>query len=535
MTAPRLALLLLIASLLVLDRRLVYACSGPPTTLEHLLLTSDHLIHGRRSRSDLADQNHLVQVEQYLTGGPGPEFILMTQNSPEVLQGLQEYLYGNGDCHGFARRLPPDSSFYVFVSRDADGYYHQDGRLFSDEFYAFPNPGSTVTVYLQNPDHPDDPEDFIGRDVTEAEFLALIAERAPGRTISEAASPDHSAPNPTFAPLLIETKSGALYILPVDGGAPFQVDETELALRLTGYSHRNNLGIFHEFDCLFELTCTAEITAGGVVRLLVENEPGPFLSPFNRPVYSDLGFGDEALFAQNGAAAVWHKDQLQINADPPIPLSDGAAVYGPDYSRWSADGRLFAFSDSAGLWLYDTAVAQARLLIETENSTIPTARAFSTSGRYLLIEMQPARKIVDLSSGSQFAGDAISPDEQHILENRTGTLILHKIPGAGRIVVAENTVDAVWVDSGHFAAVICPPEDVCRVEYHTLEDGSARDILYTESGFVVKVSDYGDVAVQVDPTAISVNRRVVRGVFDAPIQDFRWLPSRFYEQAAADQ
>lgn len=513
------------ALLLLSQPHPVYACSGPPTPLDYLVRNSDYLIYARVLESDAAGQNHVVRIAQYYTGGAGPAMMMVTRNGPEQIQGLHDYLYGNGDCNSVAPLPPTDAPFYMFVERDSDGYYHQQGGISSADFYVFPTPDATVTVYLPDPAHPGDSEYSIGRDVTEAAFLDLVAQFWVG---SAATPPDASLPEPTYAPLLITTATGTRYILPVDGGDPVPVDDTDLALRLTGYTRLSDLGAHYRPECRYALTCTAALTPGGAVRLLVDGEPGPLLNPFNRPVYNRSGGGDEALFAPTGVGAIWTGEQLEISGSNPITLLAGESVYGPRFSAWSDDGTLFAYSDGAGLWLVDAMRAETRLLIAT-GTTIPTVRRFSPSGRYLLFTDAEPDRVLDLVTGRTFGGTALAPDERRILWIDNGELLLQTLPGLEPVGTGMSAVvDAAWVDAQRYVAVVCPPDELCTVEHRRLWFAPGTYEAASEPGSVVTVSDHGDVAVLVDTATVSVNRRVMSLRLDDAIGSIRWLPSRFY-------
>ena len=60
-----------------------WACSGGrPSTLNELVEAADIVVRGQLVEVDAAGQNGVMRVESYLTGEPGPEYILLTLHDP---------------------------------------------------------------------------------------------------------------------------------------------------------------------------------------------------------------------------------------------------------------------------------------------------------------------------------------------------------------------------------------------------------------------------------------------------------------------
>jgi hypothetical protein len=79
--------------------RHVLACTmGPIPPLEEIVSTT-MIVQARVIESDIARQNYVLQVERYLTGEAGSEFLLLTTNSPNVIQGIIDTNLGGGDCN----------------------------------------------------------------------------------------------------------------------------------------------------------------------------------------------------------------------------------------------------------------------------------------------------------------------------------------------------------------------------------------------------------------------------------------------------
>lgn len=498
----------------------VFACSGRPLTLDELIEQDASLVYGRIVESDNAGQNHIMQVEEYLIGN-GAEYILLSQNSVELTFGLHVGRYGGGDCNSL-RTVPMDMPVYTFVKQTDDGYYHQLGSIFSNGFYYFPDSESTNQLLLSGEEGSG--VEVIDVEVTEAEFHALLIERIE----NSSPTPDENLAYPAYAPLLVTTENGTQYILPLDGGDAFQITDVELAIRLTGNPYYAGLLTNN----------TLEISENYDVRIIFESGFSTYINGYNIRLESDFETIDDVLISDNVNATFWSGNQFQIwtgnpemfGARPARTLDGDEAVYGADFSAWSIDGSLFAYSDVSGLWLYDTINEEVELILEaSEDGTIPYAREFSPSGRYLLSNFGGINIMIDLISGLHYPGDAISPDEQNSLYIQDDNLYFLPLQLLQTQRFDEFTVtDADWIDESQFVALICEPEEDCTVLHFDFQ--SSHYGRYEEPGQSFLVSHSGDVAVLVDGDTISINRIVHDLSLDSPIAELYWLPSLFYPQ-----
>lgn len=497
----------------------VFACSGRPWSLDEILenRVDVNLVYGRIIESDNAGQNHIMQVEEYLIG-QGAEHILISQNSIEMVFGLQVRRYGGGDCNRFATSPPSGEWIYMFVLQTEDGYYTQIGGTFSEGFHYFPNADSTTIMDLSEED------DNFNVMLTEAEFRTVITER----TESPFSVPAKNLAYPTYAPLLVTTENGTQYILPLNGGDAFSVTDEELAIRLIGNPYYPGLLRNNE----------VEITENYDVQIIFESGFTSYINGYNIRLESDFETIDDVLVSGNGNATFWSANQFQIwtgnpetfGTRPPQILDGGEDVYGANFSAWSVDGSLFAYSDASGLWLYDTINQEIELILEASaDGTIPYARKFSPSGRYLLSNIGGVNILIDLISGIHYPGDAISLDEQNSLFIQDDNLYFLPLQLLQVQRFDEFTVtDADWVDESRFIALICEPEEDCTVLHFDFQ--SSHYGRYEEPGQSFLVSDSGDVAVLVDADTVSINRRVYDLSLDSPIVELYWLPSLFYPQ-----
>jgi len=60
-----------------------YACSGgAAVTVAGLIADSDYVVKARVTEVDDVGQNVILHIENYLAGGPGPEFLLFNRSHP---------------------------------------------------------------------------------------------------------------------------------------------------------------------------------------------------------------------------------------------------------------------------------------------------------------------------------------------------------------------------------------------------------------------------------------------------------------------
>jgi hypothetical protein len=525
----RLLILIVIISIgFIVQPASVYACSGPPTPLTWLDELSDYLIYGRIIESDVVRQSHLIQVETYIKGGQGAEYIIINQNSPATTAGLFTGNLGGGDCNYYVPSPAQGEAFYMFVKRFEDGFYGQVGGIFSPDYYQFPTEDSLHSVRLDDPAS-EDSSITIGQEVNESQFLEIIAEMTGDTPVTS----DANAPFPSFQSLLVRSENGTQYVFPIDGGAIVQPDDETLASYFAGYPGHYEIGASYCEHGTIE--CRAELGASGVANLeIVEQGYSVMLDRFNFGIQSnDLNKVDDVLLSANGVSyALWQGRQLQINYYDPIRLRDGYEVYGSAFSAWSDDGSLFAYSDDSGLWLYSVANAdERRLLIETrENAQIPPyALEFSSSGRYLLAHVDGSNMIYDLASGRSIAGDAISPDERYRLDIVDGNLYLRGLLESLEGYVEQDVVKARFLSNEAYLALVCEAENDCVVVqqsfglpfYPSAEGEAGRDFISSEA--------HEDWAVLVNDNQIRLNGRLYELELDSPIALLEWIPSRFLD------
>lgn len=535
------------------------ACSGGPTYVNWLLENSSHVIKARLIESDAAGQNHIVQVEEYLIGEPGPEFILLSQNRLATIQGLYDKRLGvSGDCNFFYETPPADRPFYMFVRHTVDGAYVQIGGISSPEWYSFPAADSTVGLFVEPTT--EDSDDLGELILTEPEFRAFLADFT-GETPS---SPLPDQPYARKNPALITSAAGTRYLLPADSNAPTLISDETLAMPLTRWPNRYTL--YANFEpCWGERSerCTLEAVDGRFARQVIDGQPDYILSPYGIP----LGPGEDMLAASTGTTALWNGNKLVVYAPhnmlwsyseimPSIPtnsteLDTSGDLYGAAYATWSPDGRYLAYADGAGLWWWDVLGDSAEARPAPERVPLPEEisaawpRFFSPDSRSLAITDGMLNFTLDLRTSAVFEDGAISPtgtwmlvlgqDQQPITAPRR--LALRGLAVEGEQELVRYARDVAWIDDHRFVAVVCQDAEgndcgIWRADVMTLRHpyyygNVEKDEL--EPGTAFFLADTGALAALVDDTTITIEGVPLTLELDAPIQGFRWLPSLFWE------
>lgn len=530
------------------------ACSGPPTSLSRLLM-ADHLIQGELVTSDAARQAHIVRVTSSLYGGPVPQTILVTQNTPGQIQGLLDGRLGGGDCSSIPLAPPPDTPFYMFVSRQAYGHYAMNGGLFSPAFYVFPNAEATVPV-VDN----EDEEDYRSTQVTEDDFLARIAQK----TGDVPAAPDVDAPPPTYAPLLVETTTGEQILIPADLAAPRDAATLETFARyLTGFLPLYMMGV----NAACYDACRYYADNDWIVYRHDPGSPDVILSRYGFPIAP----GETAAHSPRGDVALWQGDMLAVYRphgveqryytpetnplDPVamIRLSSDATPRGPNAAAWSEDSALFTYSDGDRLMLWRPFAAESapRLIMQSDNGEPIVPLGFSHGGRYLhtISGTEATAYTVDLVDGTTYWAAALSanatyfyslfpttePGFYDLITGVTGTSRTERF--APQPDVPLNLVyRAAWLGDSTLQAVFCTDitRESCAIRRFVL---SHREFdnqpLFEPSGESIPgydflYSPYGDLAIVTDTHTVTVNGHAVALDLTGEITRMRWLPSMFY-------
>lgn len=546
-----------------LDTRSVYACSGgAPLTIKGLLSRSDYVVKARAIESDDAGQNAILQVESYLAGGPGPEFILFDRLDPVFTEYILAGRSSGGDCLGLASALRPSDSFYAFLHRNENGSYSVISTLFNHYLHAFPSDESTVEVFLEGGIQNGEQifEDFAERDsgqqVSESEFVALIATESN----EQLSLPDSSYPYPLKSPLLITTSSEQ-FILPVDWGTPLLVDEETFHLR------QHPMSAFGFSDAL---RCSRQgdvIISPDRLNVAIIGEDNTICLTWETRLE-----GQAAVFSTTSdTIAVWNNCQLSIyTLGYPrlvqewftVDFVNSVDLVASDCSifhriaAWSPDGRLLAFADEQGVMLWDafTPASQSQQILMSSGAML-RPNFFSQQGRYLNYSEGDENHHIDLISGEIIPDGVISPDDRLLISFDTDaassefeicSLAPYSCVDGYPISIwfldedgnREQFYDlyqisrVVWKNNSSFLTLACTNDDHGRcavatwyVEFYGWKSASisqAIDFDYDRDNDVL--------AYIRDETTIVVNGIELQTSqwFNEEVQSLTWLPSLFY-------
>jgi hypothetical protein len=553
----RLALLVLaMFALLLTDTPQAAACSGfyyVPPPFRELIRGAGTIVLGSTVELDDAGRNGIFEVQSYLKGG-GAERILLALKSPnEILAG--EELRSVGNC-GFGPPATPaigqPSILLLDVNQDGSyrahsytyGFHTQTEheQIFPIPFYSFQD-----TVVM--------------RDFTFDELQHYI-QQVVGRFPT---LPQATLPPPVTAPLIITTDRGENYLLPVNGGNPVLLypDELQHYIRPAGCSAP---------------PCYA-YSPNGLDQVLLMATPPPEDLP--NPITLIRLQADAVLFSPTSdAIAVWKGNLLELYALHYPRLGFGPAttnfVFGfelvnqmtinqyTSYGRiqagraaWTPDGRMLAFTDGEGLWLWDAFMLGSipRLLSPSPGLIFPKdvlyARYFSPLGRYLAVETEEERYTLDIISRQRLPDGIISSDDRTLLAFDTTAetfmpVIYQLAPPREIGVIQIHALIAMrqveWLDNDSFMFlgdyegwVSYANDDERFMSWRGVSttitawpSGGSTGSIYGDAFDYDPITD--SLATIIDETRITLNGTEYdfEPYIDSPIVDIQWLPPLFY-------
>lgn len=541
----------------VLPALQVRACGGGATdTIERLLERTDYVVKANVVTVDEVRQNAILSVDTYLYGGSGPEYLLFLQNDPVIVTQMTEG-DPNGECDFFQPQIQPGLSAYFFLSRRPDGAYIYTSQWNDANYYAFPDRETTITLYSQNA--------RVEHTLNEDDFVAFVTEFGN----SEVMPPSDDFPFPRLAPLKLTTDAGTYFVLPVDSRTPVQATEAFLdemtRMVLGGEGPRWNEHYFTQSVCPGE-DCT-QVSPDGINRAEQRgNEVHWFGGSAEGRAFQFSAMGD--------AIAIWHEDQIafytlgwqkreqqfeEVTLLNSVTLIAAEIDDVPTQGAWTPDGRIFAYGDAAGLWaldVYDLS-AQPMLLTEAEDGIIPVALAYSPLGRYLQVQAESNRFILDTVSGERHPDGLVSPDDQILLAFDTQAdvfepeicylapvrpceaippRVLH--PNGGESRAFTEYVQALWRNQYAFFVTICNSFETDDCVVNRFDSRGTYGQWYDagifpsegEGGMFAYFAANDTLAVVEDSTTVRINGEVFdfAPILDGDIVDIEWLPSLFY-------
>jgi hypothetical protein len=229
-------------------------------------------------------------------------------------------------------------------------------------------------------------------------------------------------------------------------------------------------------------------------------------------------------------------------------------------AAWNDDGRLLAYSDAAGIWLWDVFApdSQPELLVPAADDVVPVSRYFSPGGRLLNFAMGDTVQHIDVVSGQLLPNGIVSPDDRLMINLdspeisegyevcsftpfrcATGsTMYLATIDASsGDVTGIYETSDIgkmQWRDNATFLVAACTPDviDLCGIFlWRAIGPFSQWQNVRISEGlaFDYDVSNRATVILR-DATTLIIDGRELTTAdwFDTGMQDVVWMPSLFY-------
>jgi hypothetical protein len=376
----------------------VQACSGGGYQvgnypLDYLLQGDLMLAMGRIEHVSTSGINVVLSVEHYLRQYQQQGTLLFVQEKVDVIHLVQDGRRYPSRCNYLSPPLEAGKLFLTTLRQQTDGTYQGEINL-SDEAGIF---NSWIIVGDQVSEV----------SFTYAELLAYV-EQSLGTTSQ---LPEyHTPPRPVM--LKITTDSGARYGLPVDGTALIELPLNDglerchmyMGCTLTWVEAPNGIDRvffypehtedFVSYDTFYSLVLAGEAAVFSQRSDLLAVWTGPTLRLWATAYQRELGTSDIA----------WQFTSHETPSDDPFLVGAGA---------WHPNGRTFAFSTAAGIWLWNLGSVDAVPELFLPASREPLyVRSYSALGTYLAVETGGERYHLDTLTGNRLPDGLLSPDER---------------------------------------------------------------------------------------------------------------------------
>lgn len=517
------------------------ACSGsgPRIELDKVVLDADAVIYGRVVETDDAGQNVIVRVNTYLNGKAGPRHILISLWSAPGIIANRDRLFSGG-CLSVGVSLSIGDNVMMFLRRNDDGSYSDTSGLFGASLHTlgsvarFPARDTRASIsYFEEPTS-DAP---LYRQLTRDALFGLIFS-VPG---AYPAKPIDDAPYPLEAPLLLIDDEGRHYLLPIDGGLPVEI-------AAGGHPSRRR----YRPACWTE-GCTAWSHIGLDWIYTAPDEATDDWNP-SGIVYSPAGDTYAYWQESDGAttlqisSTIFNTTWLYVNPSQWLgsefelfydrPLSSRI-----DLGAWSPDGRMLAFVDDRGLWMWDPFTPDAKPELQPQEN-ITAVHGFSRTGRYLSVTVSGERKHLDLISGEYLPDGAFSPEDRTLVVYGNPPRLIHFVPRSDfpfppEIYGMASIIKAEWMARWRFAALMCGDDtrESCAI-VELSRDKLREPIVHTGYAFDYS-QDTGSLAIVKDSRVLSIRNGLngevrdvdLNGQIKGEITIVEWLPSLFYHEA----
>lgn len=508
------------------------ACSGGPTRF--VLSTDlarddiDLIVHGKVLEVDDSALNAVIKVRRGLNRVAPPAMLLAVQNTPEGIVYNRDYR-SSYSCGPEPVPFTVGSDVVLLLRHGFDGTYIVITHQYFT-FGAFPNRDSRITLNASLT--PDGPVQNLSLGREELIDLFLSAE---GMGLGD----PYDVSQPRLNALLIATDQGSVYILPVDSARPQRIVNRSQWLSAFRYATCDG--------CWF--TAAAQ---GNLVR--VDDIPHINVMRSDIPAqYSLLSPGNEASarwLNENGITRIEVRPQYPFTPNPEalpnrwsieVRIDDVAGRF--NLGAWSPDGRVLAYVDDVGVWLWDVYTdsdATTRLEVEADE-----VLQFSRTGRFLRLERNGERFWLDLVTEQRLADGAFNPDDRRFLPYHRPMTVSYVLQGEDNVITNGRAVvhEAVWIDDRHVAALMCieGERETCAVvdwtEPTPLERHSSAYRPVPYEGYAFDVSaDTGSLAVVGHDQSLSVRDGPsgkhawfnFRHHLDGDIVAVEWMPAVMY-------
>ncbi len=517
-----------------------YACSGGrPYTLSEIAANAEVIVQGHMVMTDERGQNGVLQVESVLSGENIPQYILLDL-APSFFIHRQHERFSGGCFYG-VNALPTNQTIIFFLKKMPNNAYQIAPIAYQmGQYYPFPGADTKVTIYKASPikpyEHQAEPPLWSTQQVDHEIFTYLISQ-----FVGQPPHPPRlNTPYPLPTSLYIRTVAGTEYELPVDFSPPHKLD-SRLAdengdINPTGCKVVNCIGVSpNGID-------SAQVTQDYTVNMLSFPNATVRGTAFHFSPTSD-------------AIAVWNTDTLSVYALPydrlglccyqlflmnSISLNN---VLKPTTDvAWTPDGRMLAYNDSTGLYLWDvfTSASRPRLLTAPLYRTV-TPRFFSKTGRYLAIQKGDDRYYMDTVSGAELADGALSTDDRTLLQfdtqHESPLSFYHLAPfnHFNTLDKYDHVRQAQWLDDNRFLVVDCSPDQTypCAVYPDSLSIGGGY---YPGYAFAYdKVTQTIAIAMSGKQIGVLTQTTAVYKTYDfsasldAEIESIQWMQPIFFQ------
>jgi hypothetical protein len=568
----RLALLVLaVFALLLTDAPEAAACSGGDPRFETLDLQLVRLsnfdnamiVVGSVVNIDDSRYSGIIRVEQYLFGHGGEYLLIANETVVQQIHNERDRFWL--ECRPPLQLPPLYQTKIFFLIPNGNGSYY------SENLYPFAQSQNTATFTTSNQSSVDNTEI---RETTSFNLETISGYIS--HFFGQSPSQPQVRPYPNVAPAMVRTRNGNHYLLPVDGGTPVPIPPE----RLLEYTRPPGCATP---PCDAISPNGLDVVALGTIDVQTYNDVPAYWSDGANFVSLHEAYGTAVLVSPTSDTfALWQEERLAVYAlyypdlgftdatrpyDPPTLVNEVVLSsqrppiitqqFSPGAAAWTPDGRMLAYTDSNGLWLWDafTEGVSRRLIVPRLNNSddpLPYARHFSSGGRYLAVQQGERRYTLDVINLDEYPDGIVSPDERRLLafDTRSSSFdpILYYLSRQGRARDVTNTWisnlrQVEWDGNYRFLHAICYEagfyyvdeterewrDTWCQVSSTTLDRSRSSEL--KAEGYAFDYDPVTDsLATIIDKTRITLNgiEYDLEPYIDSPIVDIQWLPPLFY-------